>query len=123
MRYKQEYYKLNEMTTPKTLVWPIMYRKVTPVPAAVQNISYLDYSSYNLVGDAFFKSEKFIEFQKQLQNQIQTIVDIITHAPDYDLYWDTQQGREEILQALKDYFINNDDFDKPFQKPIVWPQK
>lgn len=123
MRFKQEYYKLSEMTTPKTLLWPVMYRKVNPLPIAVQSINYLDYSKYNLIGDAFFKSEKFLELQEQLQNEIQTVVDIIEDAPPYNDYWDSSEGRSEILQALKDYFDKNDDFDKPFQKPILWPKK
>lgn len=124
MRFKQEYHKLDAFTTPKTLLWPIMYRKVDPLPAAIKNINYLDYSEYNVVGEAFFKSEKFIKFQEQLQTEIKSIAEIILAAPDYNPYWDTPEGRKEITTVLQDYFTSNSDFDHPpVQTPITWSKK
>jgi hypothetical protein len=124
MRFKQDYHKLNAFTTPKTLLWPIMYRKVDPLPPAIQNITYLDYSDYNVVGEAFFKSEKFIKFQEKLQGDIKSIADIIISAPPYNAYWDTPQGRTEMLQLLKEYFDSNSDFEQPpAQTPITWSVK
>ncbi|HTF29949.1 MAG TPA: toll/interleukin-1 receptor domain-containing protein, partial [Flavitalea sp.] len=63
MRYKQEYYQLSALTMPKTLVWPIMYRTVQPLPVAVKSISYLDYSDYNFVGPVK-QSPLIIDLQK-----------------------------------------------------------
>ena len=122
-RYKQEYFHLNENTMPKTLLWPVMYRLVNPLPAAIQKINFLDYSEYNCIGDAFFKSDKFLKFQTQLQNDIKSLANIIENAPEYDPVWDTEAGKLKVLESLKSYYTSNDDFDKPFQTAIVWAPK
>lgn len=123
MRFKQEYHQLDNSTIPKTLLWPIMYRVVKPLPAAVQNISFLDYSDYNVVGEAFFKSKKFLKLQKQLESDITSIAHIIDNAPDYDENWETPVGRDAMVNLLKQYFQSNGDFDNPpKQNPIVWPK-
>ena len=122
MRYKQEYYQLSALTMPKTLVWPIMYRTVQPLPVAVKSISYLDYSDYNFVGPVK-QSPLIIDLQKKLKADIASLVNIILHAPAYNEYWDTPEGSNKLISGLKDYLEQNDNFDNPFQNPITWPKE
>jgi len=121
MKYRQEQHKLDAFTRPKTLLWPVMYRKIDPLPLAIRNIKYLDYSEYNLIGEAFLKTNRYLKLQQQLQNDIRSITDIILNVPAFDPYWDTPQGREEIIKELVDYYKTNADFDNPpIQKAPQW---
>lgn len=104
MRYKQDHHKLNEATTPRTLIWPVLYRQIDPIPELAQHISYLDYSDFNVVGEAFFRSEKFLKFQEKLQDDICSIADIINNVPDMDPYFETPEGRKETVARLQEYF-------------------
>ena len=121
MKYMQEYYHLNAGTTPRTLIWPILYREIAPLPELASQISYLDYSEFNVVGEAFFKSDKFLKFQEKLQKDILSIVDIINHAPAMDPFFETIEGRDKTLVALKQYFEGKaEQTDLIIQSPISW---
>jgi hypothetical protein len=119
MRYCQEYRKPPAFKGPKTLIWPIMYRKVEPLPEAIKNIHCLDYSEYNLVGEAFTRSEKYLKFQQQLQGDILTISNIILNVPPMDQYWETKEGQRKIIKELNVYFEANGDFNIPPKQNLV----
>lgn len=121
MKYRQESFKLDSFTKPKTLLWPVVFRKIEPLPVAVQNIHYVDYSAYNLVGDAFKKDPIYLNFQRKLITDIEAVVDIIENAPAYDESWDTPDGRRDLKQKLDAYYEANNNFDVPIsQKSIQW---
>ncbi len=82
---------------------------------------YLDYTDFNFVGPAFKNHPLFIDFQKKLQNDINAIVNIITHVPAYDQYWDTKEGKSELLTELKEFIKSNNNFDSDFnQTATLW---
>jgi hypothetical protein len=124
MRYKQEYFEIDADKIPYTLLWPVMFRKVDPLPPAVGALTYLDYSDYNVVGEAFTKDVKYLNFQKKLEKDIKSLGYIINNVPEYDAYWDTDEGRTIIINELNTYFDVNNDFDKiPIQKAIKWSSR
>lgn len=121
MQYKQEFYKINAGTLPRTLIWPILYREIEPMPAMLKKINYLDYSSFNVIGEAFFKSEKYLQFQEKLQADIESLIEIILNTPPLDASFETPEGQEKTIKALSDYFESrSDDLGVHFQKPISW---
>ncbi len=121
MKHRQERFKLDSFTTPKALIWPVLYREVEPLPAIMKNLSYLDYSEFNLVGEAFFKTEKYLKLQEKLQDDIKTIAAIISKAPELTPEWETPEGRQQVLAELNAYLEENCDVDvAPTQKAILW---
>ncbi|MBC7867480.1 MAG: toll/interleukin-1 receptor domain-containing protein [Gloeobacteraceae cyanobacterium ES-bin-316] len=121
MKYKQDYHKLSADTLPRTLIWPILYREMRPLPELASQISYLDYSEFNVVGEAFFRSDKFIKFQEKLQADISSIVDIINHVPDIDPAMETAEGKTNTINALKQYFEGKvEQTELIMQNPISW---
>ena len=121
MQYKQEIHKLGASTVPRTLIWPIVYRDIDPLPDMVKNINYLDYSDFNVVGEAFFKSEKSLKFQEKLQEDICSIVDIINNVPDMHPDFETADGQASTLKQLVSYFESRvGEADDSIQKPISW---
>ena len=122
MQYKQDHHKIGVATVPRTLIWPILYREIDELPSFVKNINYLDYSKFNVVGEAFFKSEKSLEFQEKLQEDICSIVDIINNVPDIDPVFETAEGQVSTLALLAEYFKTKtgEGGDHPTQKPISW---
>lgn len=122
MKYMQEYYKLGVHTVPRTLIWPVIYREIQPLPDIIKNINFLDYSEFNVVGEAFFKSEKSLKFQEKLQEDISTISDIILNVPPLNPIMETAEGRKQLLKELNAYLEKNaEDADSvPKQNPISW---
>ncbi|MEO6406229.1 MAG: toll/interleukin-1 receptor domain-containing protein [Ferruginibacter sp.] len=121
MKYRQEQYKLCSTTTPKTLIWPVIYREVVPLPPIAGKLSYLDYSEFNVVGEAFTRSDKYIKFQEKLQDDIRSIAEIITNVPALDDSLETAEGRKKIIDDLNKYFEGNFDAGQlPMQSPIAW---
>ncbi len=121
MQYKQDHHKIGVSTVPRTLIWPILYREIDELPAYVKNINYLDYSKFNVVGEAFFKSEKSLEFQEKLQEDICSIVDIINNVPEMDPIFETADGQASTIASLAAYFkTKTEEETGPQQKPISW---
>lgn len=121
MQYKQEIHKIGAATVPRTLIWPIVYRDIDPLPDLVKNINYLDYSDFNVVGEAFFKSEKSIRFQEKLQEDICSIVDIINNVPEMHPDFETAEGQANTLKQLTSYFESRvGEAGDSIQKPISW---
>lgn len=121
MKYRQEQFKLGSTTKPKTLIWPIIYREIQPLPDLAKNISLLDYSEFNVVGEAFTKSEKYLRFQEKLQDDIRSIAEIIVNVPPLDVAIETDEGRKKIIDELNIYFEGNFDAGAiPTQSPIAW---
>jgi hypothetical protein len=121
MKFKQEFFKINETTRPRTLIWPVLCWDIDPLPGIASDLTYLDYCEFNLVGDAFFRSESFLKFQQKMQVDIISIAEIIKHVPPMDPIFETPGGREQTIKDLQTYFERKVQQDEPItQKPISW---
>lgn len=120
MKYRQEVLELSPLTNPKTLIWSVLYREIEPIPKIASGLHYLDYTDFNVVGDAFFRSSRYIEIQEKMQDDIKTLADIIMHVPPLKPEWETNEGRQQIANELNEYFNKNYSDDQPKQDPISW---
>src|ERR1700741_1303884 len=120
MRKRQEKLNLNATTRPQTLVWPVMYREVDPLPdAIVGRATYLNYCKYNLVGEAFFKSPLFLEFQADLGRDIASLAEIIENAPPLEPVFENEENKKKYLQEIRDYWNSKtNDTPPPPHNPI-----
>ena len=123
MKYRQEVLQLNPLTVPKTLIWSIVYRKIDPIPHLASGITFSDYTNFNVVGDAFFKTEKYLFFQEKMNTDIKSIADIINNVPPLKPEWETPDGRKMILDDLNLYFSQNEIETPQKQSAIVWQVK
>ena len=65
----KSFIKLAREEAPLALIWPLQLSKlIAPVPPMVQNIHYLDYCDYNRIGEAFIKSQRYLDFQNDEQH-------------------------------------------------------
>ncbi|GAB2814802.1 toll/interleukin-1 receptor domain-containing protein [Ferruginibacter profundus] len=123
MKHRQEVLELSPLTDPKTLIWSVLYREVVPIPELADGLSYLDYTDFNLVGDAFFKTEKYLAIQEKMKKDIKTIAAIITKAPALKPEWETIEGRKQIVNELNEYFKKYNLENELKQEPITWQVK
>jgi hypothetical protein len=123
MKHRQELLKLTPLTKPKSLICSIMYREVSPIPDIAEGITYMNYTDFNLVGDAFFKTEKYLGFQQKLQKDIKIIGEIIKNAPALNPVWETPGGRKQIEEELISYFAKHNLSTDQKQQPISWQIK
>jgi hypothetical protein len=73
------------------------------------------------VGEAFFRSEKFLKFQEKLQVDICSVADIINNVPPMDPSFETAEGREKTIEELRHYFEGNAaQAELITQNPISW---
>jgi hypothetical protein len=121
MKFKQEHFKINEATIPRTLIWPVLYRDIDPLPDIASHLSYLDYSEFNVVGEAFFRNEKFLKLQEKMQEDICSIAEIINNVPPMDPFFETPEGRQKTIKDLQTYFEGKVEQAEPItQTPISW---
>jgi TIR domain len=120
MKHRQEILELSPLTNPKSLIWSVLYREVEPIPEVAAGLSYLDYTEFNLVGDAFFKTEKYLKMQEKMKSDIKTIAEIISKAPPLKPDWETAEGRVKIVAELNEYFKKNKLENEQKQEPISW---
>lgn len=122
MKFREEHMKLSAHTVPQTLIWPILYREIDPMPPKIKDTTYLDYTDFNMVGEAFSKTEKYLQFQKKLEINIKTIAEIIMKVPPLDPVIETPEGRAQLLKELNDYLEQNSDVynNASKQNPISW---
>jgi len=117
IKYRQQRLNLRAGSTPPSLMWLIAIQEFENVPPILHTIEYANYAKYNLVGDAFFKRDEFIDFQKDLQKDVRTVANIIRYAPAWQEEWDTQAWKDEIKKVIDDYFATNSD---PKQGFLSW---
>lgn len=120
MKYRQEVLRLGPLTKPKSLIWPVLYREVNPIPQIAAGLHYVDYTDFNVVGDAFFKTEMYLNFQDKMQDDIKTVADMINNAPPFNAQWETAEGLRQLKDELKNYFKGHNHDDDPKQPPISW---
>lgn len=122
MKYQQELYQIAPGGTPPTLIFPLLLRKlIDPIPSMVQNIHYLDYCEFNVIGDPFFKSDLYLKFQRKLSEDVSKIADIINNAPALHNDLKTSQGQTKIAAEINTYLSNNEgDFNLPKQGLVSW---
>jgi TIR domain len=118
-KYRQEFYKLSNSTKPKTLLWPVVTKKIDPMPEAFKNIHYFDYSQYFLVGDAIRRDPRYLQFQDDLRKDILLVADIVKNAPAFEESWATDAGRDQLKSDLNEYFKTGSNLTIS-QSPIQW---
>ena len=117
IKYRQQKLNLRAGSTPPSLMWLIAVQEFENIPPIIHTIQYANYIKYNVVGDAFFRSDDFLNFQKQLRNDVKAAYDIIRNAPPWQQEWDTQAWKGEIKGVIDDYFATNND---PKQGFLSW---
>lgn len=123
MKHRQEQLKLGATTKPKSLIWPLLYRDLESIPDIAAGLTYMDYTDFNLVGDAFFKTEKYLDFQTKLQDDIKAIAAMIKSAPPFMPAWETPEGLTNLERELKEYFEKNITNEEVKQQPISWQSR
>ncbi|MVM29382.1 hypothetical protein GO755_05005 [Spirosoma sp. HMF4905] len=124
MKHRQELWELGPLKMPKTLIWPVIYREVNPLPEIASGLQYSNYSEFNLVGDAFFKTKSYLLFQKKLQKDIKYVSEIILHAPPLNTEWETYEGKAKIISTLNEYFSKVQGIESTInQKLVTWSEK
>jgi hypothetical protein len=109
MKYREEVLGLTPDGSPPCLVWPVMLQSIEKKPPIIHTIQMKDYSEYNRVGEGFKKSEAYYNFQTALQNDCETIVDIINHAPDWQQEWESPKWKASIEARVRKYFNETED--------------
>jgi TIR domain len=122
MNYQQQLYKIAPGGKPPALIWPLLLSNlIDPVPPMVQKIHYLDYCDYNRIGEAFIKSERYLDFQEKLRNDVKILAGIINNAPKFHDDLKTPEGQEKIAADINTYLKNNEiDFNLPKQGLTSW---
>ena len=119
MKQRQEKLGLGATTKPKSLIWPVLYRGLEAIPEVAAGITYMDYTGFNLVGDAFFRTERYLDFQTKLQNDIKAIASMIKDAPPLSPELESAEGMANLERELKTYFSTNITNDEVKQQPCV----
>jgi len=65
------------------LILPVVIRKIDPIHPLLATRQYLDLTSFSLVGEAFFKSDKYLDLQYQMQRFVEDVSKIIQLVPPF----------------------------------------
>jgi TIR domain len=117
IKFRQQKLNLQAGTIPPSLMWLIAIQDFENVPPIIHTIQLANYVKYNLIGDAFFRSDAFLDFQTDLRKDVKTVSNIIKNAPNWQEEWNTEQWKIEIKKIIEEYYQHNDD---PKQGFLTW---
>ena len=117
IKYRQQRLDLKAGSVPPSLMWLIAIQEFENVPPIIHTVQFANYIKYNVVGDAFFRSNEFLDFQRECRNDVKTVANIIRNAPPWQEEWDTQAWKDEIKRSIDEYFSH---YNEPKQGFLSW---
>jgi len=63
IKFRQQKLNLKAGTVPPSLMWLIAIQDFENIPPIIHTIQYANYVNYNVIGDAFFRSDRYMNFQ------------------------------------------------------------
>jgi len=107
MRYRQEQLNKDSDQPPASLIWPIIFRKLDPIPPFVQNTQLLDLTEYNSLISEESNFHKYSELKQKFESRIASLARMIATAPPWNQDWETpawlETPFEKIQEALLQY--------------------
>jgi hypothetical protein len=107
MKHRQEQLGLGPNEAPFSLIWPVLFRKLDPVPPFVMNTEFLDLSDFNSLLSEDSNLQKYSEFKEKFESKIVSLARIIANAPPWSKEWETSAWLEapfqNIQKALQEY--------------------
>lgn len=95
MRYRQINIGLDSNNNPYSLIWPVMFRKLDPIPAFVADTQILDLSDFNSIMSEESNLRKYSEFKEKFESKIKSLARIIAKAPPWNEEWEKKEWFEE----------------------------
>ena len=95
------------------LILPVIIRKMDPVHPLLAKRQYLDLSGFSLVGEAFFKSDKYLDLQYHMQRFVDEVSKIIQLVPPF--VPDIRVPSFEEVQAVVKQADGPDPFTRVFE--------
>jgi hypothetical protein len=108
MKYRQEVLQLHDGAVPPCLVWPVMLQSIPLArrPTLIHDIQLKDYSSFQYFEGASPEDPDYKRFKQTLNADCQVIAEIIDHAPEWQLQWESQDWLDMIERQVQDHFTN-----------------
>lgn len=117
IKHRQQKLDLKAGKVPPSLMWLVAIQEFEMVPPIIHTIQYSSYIKYNVVGDAFFKTMDYIDFQRELRKDVKAVANIVMNAPKWDESWDTEEWKGETKKTIDEYFEQAND---PKQGLLSW---
>jgi hypothetical protein len=117
IKLRQQKLNLRVGTVPPSLMWLVAIQEFENIPPIIHTIQYADYSKYNVIGDAFFRAEEYLTFQRDLRKDVKTVCNIVKNAPPWQNEWDTETWQSEIKSIIEEYYQESND---PKQDLLSW---
>ncbi len=105
MKYRQEALGLGPGKKPPSLIWPVMFRKLDPIPFFIENTQVLDLSDYNSIISEESDQKKFSEFKKKFETKLVSLANIIANAPPWNENWETEEWLETPYQKIQEAIL------------------
>lgn len=106
MLYRDEAFRKVHPQLKLKSIFPIVFMKFRTMPSVLSSIQYCDYTRFNLTGEAFWKDAKGLDFQQQLQKDVNKLADIILNVPQWQDYWtpenDYEKFHQQFIASLRD---------------------
>jgi hypothetical protein len=88
MLYRTQLVKSKIGASYSSFILPLLFMdfpKEKPCP--ITYLQYIDYRDFNLTGEAFWKSEVGLNFQKALRRDVNILAEMIKAAPKWQKNW------------------------------------
>ena len=102
MKHRQEVLGLGPGKKPSTLIWPILFRKLDPMPDFLEATQILDLSEYNSIISEESNYQLYAEFKKKFESKISSLAGIIANAPAWQEEWETDAWLDAPFKNLQE---------------------
>lgn len=101
MKFRQQKLVESPGANPFSLIWPIVFRKLDPVPPFVESIQMLDLTEYNSIISEESNAKKYSEFKEKIESKIKSLASMIANAPPWNEEWENENWFIEPMEQIK----------------------
>ncbi|ETX05997.1 MAG: hypothetical protein ETSY2_19735 [Candidatus Entotheonella gemina] len=100
MLAREKQLALGAHTTPKGLIYPIVFDSKELFPATAATIQYRDFSPWNINFSGFEATEHYGHFIREIQQVAMELGALILQAPSWDPAWPVEMPSPDSIQSV-----------------------
>jgi hypothetical protein len=105
MRYRQKRLGTETHNNAVSLIWPILFRKLDPIPSFVEETQFLDLSEFNSIISEESNLKKYSELKEKFESKIKSLARIIATAPPWNEEWEKEEWFDEPFKNFNEVLL------------------
>lgn len=96
MLRREQKYGFRKVEKPGGLIFPVVICDGQSFPSQLRKIQHVDFRKYMRIGKGFMRTERYVDFQDEVEKWVLDVAEMIFNAPEWDKAFLEDDGSEEF---------------------------